>query len=186
MEELRDIFKASADVRKFRRRHFLVNRNEVHAVTAGEHDLNRTLAALGAGPGFPVDTAALRLDEYRLLEPPVGLGDWIPVRTFALAFEYRRDGNLLDECHLRTRTQEVFDADEFALDHPHLHAVFVPNVCTFWHSIDHEAGHTTREIELETRHPLATFRRRLMESLATFPRPASTMVTDLRPYFGED
>lgn len=135
----------------------------------------------------PQDEAAAalqeRLDGFLTVpvpfRPPVPrrqVRKWHPVRCFALAFEYdSRQPFSLDAA--RERLSDAFV-------HPgHLHAVLVPDVCLLWNERADEDETRLGEVGGSKHMPLATFRDRLFDALANFPRLTVGATMDLRPYF---
>lgn len=165
----RDIYAWSSAVRRLTTRHLTFDPERTVNPHAEQEDaLERSLAALGAGdPRRSVQLWGL---------PRHVAIDWLPVRCFAIAFEYGAASFDLDVA--RGALADAFE------DPGHLHAVFIPDVCVLWNERADEDATRLGTVGGSTDAPLATFRHRLLDALANSPRAREGTTMDLRPYFG--
>lgn len=99
---------------------------------------------------------------------------YLPIRGFVLAYEY---GPTFDEAAM---------IDLFRKHHQspaHFHAILVPEVCCVMSLNATGRPDLEGKVTVDTANPLARFRRRLIEDLATFPRMPANQAVPLDLYF---
>jgi hypothetical protein len=164
-----EIYDWSSKIRTLTTRHYLFDpEREVNP----QLELRREFAEALAGSVLETSSETLLLDL-----PRAQMREWMPIRCFALAFEYdNRKAYSLDAAR--------DDLTRAFVDPGHLHAVLVPERCVLWNELANEDASKLGNVAGSEHAPLATFRHRLLDALANFPRPSADATMDLRPYFG--
>jgi len=172
-DQIPDLYRDSAAVRSLRQRHYLLDHRREQDLLREYEDHIDTLAQGGEAWMGRVRRATIA----DMFPPPRAVSvEWLPVRCFALAFEYGRE---FDAEAAQRRAEEKF------VSPGHLHAAFVPGTCVLWNELADKDPSREGKVRVETGEPFAVFRHRLVDALSNFPRPAWGASMDLRPYFGE-
>lgn len=163
-----DLYGWSARVRQLRTRHYMFDPDrEVNPGAEARRGARRVWHA-AAGTSSP--------DSVGVIMPRQQAIAWLPVRCFALAFEIG-GGDSFSLDRARQHLAERF------VDPGHFHAVLVPDRCVLWNERADRDPTQLGKVSGSDVTPLATFRHRLLDALANFPRPSADATMDLTPYF---
>lgn len=175
-DELPGMYKHSASVRSMQTRHYVIHPNVQVDPLAQYTSKVRALAGMGPDPVYEAIATGSMMQHFPA-PSSVTISDWLRVRSFAIAFEYDRQQAFKADA-ARNRIEGCFT------DPGHFHGILVPGTCMAWNANASVDAAMKGKAAIDTKDTLAKFRHRMLNALASFPRPAGNMSLDLRPYFG--
>lgn len=165
-----DLIRQSARTRRMRVRRYRYFRERSPSRVEAEQ-----VRGDGSAPRFAeaMDAADKHLRFFTPEPDDIEIPDYLPIRSFALSFEY---GATFDEEAARALFHKHHESPA------HFSAILVPEVCCVMSINANEDASLEGHVQVETTRPLATFRGQLLESLATFPRMPEGHVVPIDAY----